>query len=319
MRASLEWIKDFAEVEAPASEVAARLTMAGLEIEGMETIDGDTVMEVNVTPNRPDCLNILGIAREVATAFGLPLKKPPFAIDAGVSKGDISIEIKAPDLCSRYSGRMITGVKVGESPEWIRKRLERCGIRAINNVVDVTNYVLLELGHPLHGFDADRISGNRIRVDRAGQERVIRTLDGVERKVSSDTLLIWDGREPVAIAGIMGGEGSAVDENTKNVFLESAYFDPSSIRRSSKALGLKSESSYRFERGTDIEFLEAALNRAALLIRETAGGTIHEIVDVYPGKFVPSKIEVKYDKVNALLGTAISKEEMLGPPQEDRD
>lgn len=311
MRVSLEWIKDFVDITAPAEEVAHRLTMAGLEIEGMETIDGDIVMEVNVTPNRPDCLNILGIAREVAAAFGLQLKIPRHHIDGPLEKGDVRVEIDAPDLCGRYTGRLIKGVTVGESPDWMRYRLEKCGLRAINNVVDVTNYILLEFGHPLHAFDADRISDRIIRVAKAGPDSSIKTLDGIERKLAEDTLLIWDGRGPVAIAGIMGGEGSSVDFHARNIFLESAYFDPSSIRRSSKNLGLKSESSYRFERGTDREFLEAALNRAAILIKETAGGMVHEIVDVYPVKYVPVEVEVSYSKANSILGTGIEKEEML--------
>jgi phenylalanyl-tRNA synthetase beta chain len=311
MRVSFEWIKDFVDITVPAEEVAHRLTMAGLEIEGMETIDGDIVMEVNVTPNRPDCLNILGIAREVAAAFGLQLKKPQHCIEGPLEIGDIRVEIDATDLCGRYTGRLIKGVTVGESPDWMKKRLEKCGIRAINNVVDVTNYILLEFGHPLHAFDADRISDKIIRVAKAGQDRSIKTLDGIERKLTEDTLLIWDGRVPIAIAGIMGGEGSSVDFHARNIFLESAYFDPSSIRRSSRNLGLKSESSYRFERGTDREFLEAALNRAAILIQETAGGVVHEILDVYPGKYIPVEVEVSFQKVNSILGTGIEKEEML--------
>ena len=311
MRVSLEWIKDFVDITAPAEEVAHRLTMGGLEIEGMETIDGDIVMEVNVTPNRPDCLNILGLAREVAAAFGLQLRKPQHCIEGLLEKGDVRVEIDVPELCGRYTGRLIKGVTVRESPEWMKKRLEKCGLRAINNVVDITNYILLELGHPLHAFDADRLAERLIRVAKAGHDRSIKTLDGIERKLAEDTLLIWDGREPVAIAGIMGGEGSSVDFNAKNIFLESAYFDPSSIRRSSRILGLKSESSYRFERGTDREFLEAALNRAAILIQETAGGMIYEIVDVYPGKYVPVEIEVSYQKVNSIIGTSIEKDEML--------
>jgi phenylalanyl-tRNA synthetase beta chain len=311
MRISFEWIKDFVDVAASPEDTAHRLTMAGLEIEGMESIEGDTVMEVNVTPNRPDCLNILGIAREVAAAYGLPLKKPRACLEGSPQKGDVRVEIDAPDLCGRYTGRVIKGVVVGESPDWVKKRLEKCGIRPINSVVDVTNYILLELGHPLHAFDADRLGGKMIRVAKAGENRSITTLDGVERRLPEDTLLIWDGKGPVAVAGIMGGEGSAVDSATRNIFLESAYFDPSSIRRSSKILGLKSESSYRFERGTDREFLETALNRAAILIQEIAGGTIHEIVDVYPEKYVPVSIEVPYRKVNSLLGTDIEKEEIL--------
>ncbi|PKL52517.1 MAG: phenylalanine--tRNA ligase subunit beta [Nitrospira bacterium HGW-Nitrospira-1] len=312
MRISFEWIKDFVDIAASPEDTAHRLTRAGLEIEGMESIDGDVVMEVNVTPNRPDCLNILGLAREVAAAFGLPLKKPQARIEGACKKGDIRVEIDASDLCSRYTGRVIKGVTVSESPDWMKKRLEKCGVRAINNVVDITNYVLLELGHPLHAFDADKISDRIIRVAKAGKNKSISTLDSVERKLPEETLLIWDGRGPVAIAGIMGGEGSSVDADTINIFLESAYFDPASIRRSSKNLGLKSESSYRFERGTDREFLETALNRASILMQEIAGGVIHEIADVYPGKYVPVAVEVPYRKVNSLLGTNLEKQEMLG-------
>jgi phenylalanyl-tRNA synthetase beta chain len=311
MRILLEWIKDLVDIAASPEETAHRLTMAGLEIEGMEAVDGDVIMEVNVTPNRPDCLSILGIAREAAAIFDLPLRKPQAQIAGPLEKGNIVVEIDDPDLCGRYSGRLITGVAIGESPDWIKKRLEKCGIRPISNVVDITNYVLLELGHPLHAFDADRLADGRIRVARAGRDRSIKTLDAVERTLPEDTLLIWDGSEPVAIAGIMGGERSSVSPATKNIFLESAFFDPSSIRRSSKSLNLKSESSYRFERGTDREFLESALNRAALLIQEIAGGSVHEIVDVYPGKFVPAGIEIRYMKVNSLLGTDLGKKDML--------
>jgi phenylalanyl-tRNA synthetase beta chain len=311
MRISFEWLKDFVDVTASPEETAHRLTMAGLEIEGMEISEGDVLMEVNVTPNRPDCLNILGIAREAAAVFDLPLRKPEACIAGQLEKGDITVVIDDPDLCGRYTGRVIKGVAIGDSPFWIKERLEKCGIRPISNIVDITNYVLLELGHPLHAFDADRLAGGKIRVAKAGKSRTITTLDGLERKLPEDTLLIWDGIEPVAIAGIMGGEGSSVGPATVNIFLESAFFDPSSIRRSSKKLNLKSESSYRFERGTDREYLETALSRAALMIKEIAGGTIYELVDEYPVKFVPASVEVPYLKVNSLLGTKLEKEEML--------
>ncbi|MBI5641021.1 MAG: phenylalanine--tRNA ligase subunit beta [Nitrospirae bacterium] len=312
MRVPIEWLKDFVDVSASPEEVADRLTMAGLEIEGMEPFDNDVVLEVNVTPNRPDCLSILGIAREVAAAFGLPLKMPETEISGNPPVSDIRVEILNPELCNRYTGRTITGVSVGDSPEWIKKRLEKCGIRALNNnVVDITNYVLLELGHPLHAFDADRLQGGMIQVRKAGPDRTITTLDGLERELPEDALLIWDERNPVAVAGVMGGEDSSVTHETADIFLESAYFEPASVRRTSKELGLRSESSYRFERGTDIEFLVNALNRATLLMRETGGGTIHEIVDVYPERYVPAKVSVRYSRVNTLLGTALKKEEML--------
>ncbi|NJD55605.1 MAG: phenylalanine--tRNA ligase subunit beta [Nitrospirae bacterium] len=324
MRISLEWIREFVDVAAGPEEIAHRLTMAGLEIEGMESIDGDVVMEVNVTPNRPDCLSMLGIAREVSSVFAMPLKLPKTVIDGPLPPSEVQVVIDDPDLCARYTGRSILGVTVGDSPEWMRKRLEKCGIRAINNMVDITNYVLLELGHPLHAFDADRISGDKIRVARAGSRRSIMTLDGADRKLDQDTLLIWDAEHPVAVAGIMGGEGSSVTESTKNIFLESAHFTPMSIRRSAKALGLKSESSYRFERGTDRVFLEHALNRAALLMAEIGGGTIRDIVDVYPGKFIPAEITVPFRKVNSLIGIDIPRDEIrrllsgIGITTEDR-
>ena len=306
MRISLEWIKEFVAVSAAPEEIAHRLTMAGLEVEGMEHIDGDVVMEVNVTPNRPDCLSVLGVAREVAAVFSIPLMLPKSAITGHPDPSGVEVIIDDPDLCARYTGRSIFGVSVAPSPEWMQKRLEKCNIRSINNVVDVTNYVLLELGHPLHAFDADRLAGKKIRVARAGRDRSMMTLDGVERELDEDTLLIWDAAAPVAVAGIMGGAGSSVTESTKNVFLESAYFTPTSIRRSSRMLGLKSESSYRFERGTDRVFLEQALNRAALLIAELGGGMVSDIVDTYPVKFTPMAITVPYAKVHTLLGVPIA-------------
>lgn len=310
MRISFDWLKEFVEITASPQEVADRLTMVGLEIEGMESVDGDTLFEVNVTPNRPDCLSVLGIAREVAAAFDLPLKIPDTTISSNLPPSDITVEIADSDLCNRYAGRLIRGVSIGDSPEWIKKRLEKCGLRALNNIVDITNYVLLEMGHPLHAFDADKLSGRKIRIARAGQDRDITTLDGVERKLHEDSLLIWDGREPVAVAGVMGGEESSVDAGTKDIFLESAFFDPSSIRRTSKMLGLKTESSYRFERGTDIEFLINALDRAALLMKQISGGAIHGIVDAYPVKYSPATVMVDHKRVNSILGTDLKKEDM---------
>jgi len=313
MRVSLNWLKDFADIQAPAAEVSHRLTMAGLEIEGMEeAADGDILFEVNVTPNRPDCLSILGVAREAAAAFGRTLRVPDTAISGDAPASGIKVEISNPELCGRYAGRLISNVRVCETPEWIKNRLEKCGIRSLNNnIVDITNYVLLEMGHPLHAFDADKIQENLIRVAVAGTGRTITTLDGIERELPPDSLLIWDGRKPVAIAGVMGGEESAVTTSSTNIFLEAAYFEPYSVRRTSKKLGLRSEASYRFERGTDIEFLENALDRAALLMQETGGGTIHRIVDAYPVKYAAPAVEVRYSRVNSLLGTGLKNEEML--------
>ncbi|MBM4137578.1 MAG: phenylalanine--tRNA ligase subunit beta [Nitrospira sp.] len=305
--------------------------MTGLEVEAVESVNGDTIFEVNVTPNRPDCLSIIGIAREVAASFKTQLKIPPHDIKEKIPLSDFSIEIFNPELCNRYTGRLITSVRISDSPEWMKSRLEKCGVRTINNVVDITNYVLLEFGHPLHAFDADTLKGKKVRVGTPntikgqgvrgkGQElrtpnselrTKIKTLDGVDRKIPADSLLIWDAENPIAIAGVMGCLETEVSDLTKNIFLESAYFEPFSIRRTSKKLGLMSESSYRFERGTDIEFLENALNRAALLIREIAGGTIHEIIDVYPVHYVPVSVEVRFENINRILGTDISPHDIL--------
>jgi phenylalanyl-tRNA synthetase beta chain len=312
MLVSYNWLKDFVDINAAPEEVADMLTMVGLEVEGSEPSDDDVVFDVNVTPNRPDCLSILGIAREVAAAFRLPLAIPPTDIDGTLLASGVRVEILDSDLCNRYTGRYIKGVTVGETPEWIRKRLEKCGIRALNNnIVDITNYVLLELGHPLHAFDADELAGSVIRVAKAGRGKSIVTLDEIERRLPDDTLLIWDAKDPVAIAGIMGGAASGVTFNTRNVFLESAHFAPASIRKSSKTLSLRTDSSFRFERGTDIVFLENALNRAAMLIRQVVGGVIHDLADDYPVKPESPNIMVPVDRVNEYLGTDMAKGEMI--------
>lgn len=312
MRISFEWLKDFVDINISPEKVAETLTMTGLEIEGMEKIDNDVVFEVNVTPNRPDCLSIFGIAREISAALGLPLKNPEIKMQEEDSNDGFKIEILDANLCGRYAGRVIKGVKVSDSPDWLKNRIGKCGIRSINNIVDITNYVLLEFGHPLHAFDLNMLAEKTIRVGTAGKAKRIVTLDGAERKLQADTLLVWDAKNPIAIAGVMGGADAEVSDASKDVFLESAFFEPTSIRRTSKALGLKTEASYRFERGADVEFLSRALNRAASLMQQVAGGRIYKAVDAYPKKFTPVSIEVRFEKVNRVLGTNISKEEMMG-------
>ncbi|MBI4683776.1 MAG: phenylalanine--tRNA ligase subunit beta [Nitrospirae bacterium] len=311
MRVPFEWLKEFIDISLGADEVAHTLTMIGLEVEAVERLGDDAVFEVNVTPNRPDCLSIFGIARELSAALNLSLRLPEYDIKEQVSKDDFRIEIMDEDLCHRYAGRIVKGVKISDSPEWLAKRITKCGTRSINNIVDITNYVLMELGHPLHAFDLNTLDGSRIKVGVAGQVDRIVTLDGLERKLSGDTLLIWDDKRPVAIAGIMGGAETEVTASTKDVFLESAFFEPTSIRRTSRTLSLKSESSYRFERGADIEFLSMALDRAASLMQKIADGKVYGKLDVYPKRFVPVSVNVRYDKVNRILGTTISHEDMV--------
>lgn len=318
MRVPFEWLKELVAVGAGAEEVAGRLTMLGLEVEATEELDGDTVLEINVTPNRADCLSIIGIARELSAAYGLKLKFPPHDVVAEPGELDFNVDILDASLCRRYAGRIVKNLRIGPSPDWMKRRLEKCGIRSINNVVDVTNYVLLEFGHPLHAFDLRTIKGHCIRVGtpsgvKGGDAEIeFKTLDGVERRIPKDSLLIWDTRRPVAIAGIMGGLDTEVSDTTKDIFIESAYFDPVSVRKTSKILGLKTESSYRFERGADIKMLKKALDRTAFLMKEIAGGTIFGKIDIYPRRIASPDITVKYEKINRVLGLKLSKKEIEG-------
>ena len=273
----------------------------------------DTVLELEITPNRPDCLSIIGVAREIRAETGNELKLPE--VNLQESEADIreltSITIDAPELCPRYAARVIRGVKIGESPAWLKQRLESIGVGVINNIVDATNFVLMEYGQPLHAFDYHKLAENRIVVRRATEGEQITTLDEEARDLAPDMLVIADAEKPVALAGIMGGYDSEITEITCDVLLESANFQPSSVRATARKLGIHTEASYRFERGADPEAVIPALDRAAQLIVELAGGTICEgIIDVYPGKKEPSQIQLRPERVNFILGTALETTEM---------
>ena len=274
----------------------------------------DVVFELEITPNRPDCLSLIGVAREIRAETGNPLKLPTVdPQESGINIRDLtSVTIGAPDLCPRYAARVIQGVKVTESPAWLQQRLESVGIGVINNIVDVTNFVLMEYGQPLHAFDYHKLAENRIVVRRARDDEQITTLDEVERELTSDMLVIADAEKAVALAGIMGGYNSEITETTCDVLLESAYFNPLSIRATAKALGISTEASYRFERGADPGAVLAALDRAAQLIAELTGGTICDgIVDVYPGQQPLTEIQLRPERVNFVLGTTIETAEMV--------
>ncbi len=273
----------------------------------------DTVFNIELTSNRSDCLSIVGVAREVSAITGNPLKKPGIAFSESDTKASelTSVTIYAPDLCRRYSARLVLGAKIGPSPYWMRRRLESVGLRAINNVVDVTNYVLMELGHPLHAFDFEKLSGRRIIVRRARNGEHITTLDEIERTLTPDMLVIADAEKPVAVAGVMGGSGSDVTDETTNILIESAYFDPVSISKTSKALGMHTEASHRFERGTDIEGLITALNRTAQLIQQLAGGEICTgIVDTYPVPYEKIEVSLRPKRANSILGTDLESKDI---------
>jgi phenylalanyl-tRNA synthetase beta chain len=304
LKASINWLKEFVEFSLPPEKVAEALTMAGLEVEGLDESGDDYILDISVTPNRPDCLSIVGIARELSAILKLPFRYAPAPVENEEGVRPL-IDIKDAVLCPRYSSRIIRGAEVKPSPEWISKRLEAHGIRTANNIVDITNYVLLEMGHPLHAFDLDRLEGGRIVVGRAGKENRLKTLDNETRKLKGDMLLIWDAKKPVAVAGVMGGLNSEVTSSTKNILLESAYFDPRSIRRTSRALNLSTEASYRFERGADIRIVIPALDRVAGLIGKIAGGNVTRTTDIYTRPYIPDPIPVSLMKINNILGTRI--------------
>ncbi len=313
MRVLLSWLKEFVSVDLTAKEIAHTLEMAGLGVEAVETWDDDVVFDLEITPNRGDWLSVYGVARELAAMLNRPLK--PLEVSVTETERSIhelaKVQIDAPDLCPRYSARLVLDVTVDESPTWLKRRLEACGIRPINNIVDITNYVLLELGQPLHAFDFDTLRGRQIVVRRAHDGEIIYTLDEVRRTLDSDVLVIADAERPVAIAGVMGGLETAISPLTKNVLIESAHFNPVSIRRTSRRLGLRTESSYRFERWVDPSGTVRAADRAAQLMAELAGGKVCQgVIDVYPLRIVPAQVSVRTERVRRLLGIDISAEEV---------
>ena len=281
----------------------------------------EDIIDFEITPNRPDCLSIEGLGRETAVALGEEFKNPRKDIDNIISNKEIpdkeeieglTVEIQAPDLCYRYIARMVKNVKIGPSPKWLTKRLKACGIRSINNIVDITNYVMLEMGQPMHAFDIESIEGKHINVRRAKNGEKITTLDEVERTLDENDLVIADSKKPVAIAGVMGGLNSEIEKDTKTVVFESAVFYGGAVRKTAKKVGLRTESSSRFEKGLSPENALRAVNRAVQLVEQLgAGKTIEGKIDKYPTPQKINKIKLEPEKINQLLGTNISKQEMI--------
>ena len=265
----------------------------------------DAILEVDATPNRPDCLSVVGVAREVAALTGGRLRPVDCSVreSSSVTTAGWRVTIEDPELCPRYAARLIVDVVVGPSPAWLAQRLRAVGLRPINNVVDVTNYVLWELGHPLHAFDGDLLTDRHVVIRRARAGEAVLTLDGQSRVLSDAMLVIADAARAVAVAGVMGGANSEVRGSTRTVLLESAYFAPASIRRTAKALGLSTEASYRFERGADIEGLRHALDRAARLIGELAAGQVASgVLDAYPAPRRPLAVPLRLDRIQRVVG-----------------
>jgi len=309
MKISMEWLREYVDVPETPAKLQEDLSMKGLLVEGVTEIPGgDSILEVEITANRPDCLSHIGVAREVCALYGRPLRVPPRKrkLRARTERLSFAIEIKDAELCPRYVGLVMDGIRVGPSPEWMQRRLEAAGMRPVNNVVDITNYVLLEMGHPLHAFDLRFLKQGKIVVARAAHGQRMTTLDGETRELDSEMLLINDGEGPVAIAGVMGGLESEISAATTTVLLECAYFKPASVRRTSKKLGLSTEASYRFERGADFENLVPAIARTCYLIEKLAHGRIAgSVQDLYPWKMEPAQIQLRQDRAEPLLGVKL--------------
>jgi len=311
MKYSLAWVRDHLEGQTPAAELAERLTAVGMNIETREAAGDDEVWDADITTNRPDAMNHRGLAREGAAAGCGTLK--PLAVkltEGSTPVGQLAtLTVEDAKGCPRYCARVVRGVKVAPSPAWLVERLERCGIRPINNIVDATNFVLLDVGHPLHAFDLALLSGREIRVRRARPGEGITTLDGVERKLSSEDLVIADAARAVAVAGVMGAANTEINPRTKDVLIESAYFEPASVRRTARRLGLKTEASHRFERGADRAMARTAVDLAAELIVRLAGGELAAgVLDPGPQMPAPRTIEVSLARLAAFAGCEIPPE-----------
>ncbi|MFH0764615.1 MAG: phenylalanine--tRNA ligase subunit beta [Candidatus Omnitrophota bacterium] len=316
MRISYNWLKDYINIKLPPEKLAQTLTMAGLTVDSIRKAGNDHVLEIEVTANRPDWLSYIGVARELAALTGKRLKLPKIAgrraglnlpYDYGQKKQGSRVSVKVEDkpLCPRYTARIIRNIKVGESPAWLKAKLEAIGLRPVNNIVDITNFCLFETGEPMHAFDLDRLEGETITVRKSKNSERITTIDGTARALDGETLVIADNSRPVAIAGVMGGLNTEVTGSTRNVLLEAAYFDPISVRRASRRLGLASESSYRFERKVDIANIARSSGRALGLILELAGGEAGEFIDT-GGKIDSKKvITLRLTRLALILGVEI--------------
>ncbi|WP_285058840.1 phenylalanine--tRNA ligase subunit beta [Pedobacter ginsengisoli] len=287
-------------------------TAIGITAKEYFKLEDDHLFEIGLTPNRADAASHLGVARDLAAYFRTGIQMPDITGFKTENESlPITVQVEDAEACPRYSSLTISGVTVKTSPDWLQDKLKVIGIRPINNIVDITNYVLHELGQPLHAFDADQVKGAKVLVRKCAEGTPFVTLDGVERKLSSEDLMICNAQEPMCIAGVFGGKSSGVNETTTNIFLESAYFNAVSVRKTSKRHGLKTDASFRFERGTDPEITVFALKRAALLIQELAGGSVSSsISDIYPNPVQPFDVQVSYVNINKLIGARIPNGEI---------
>ncbi len=310
MKISLEWIQDYIDVRLPLPRLVEVLDNIGLLIEDWEEQDGDVILDVETYANRPDTLGHMGIARELAAALGLSLKEQRLPLtETNENVNDhIDVQIWDEDLCPRYCGMIVKNIEIGPSPRWLVKKIEAMGLNPINNVVDVTNYVLFATAQPIHAFDLDKIAGKKIIIRRAKQGEKLLSLEAKEVDLTSGMLVIADEEKPVALAGVIGGENTAVSDSTKNVFIESANFDPISVRKTSKATGIQTDAAYRFERGADVSFPPEAARMAASLFSQFGGKVYKGMVDVYPKPKKVKTVMLRRHRVSSLLGVEIDND-----------
>jgi phenylalanyl-tRNA synthetase beta chain len=307
MKISPHWLRDFVDLPVDYLRLADELTLAGVAVEGISGEGEATVYEMEITTNRPDAMNHYGVAREASALYDLPLKSIEPKLPPSQGKSDVMIDIQEPELCPRFTAREIRGVTVKGSPAIVASRLQLLDQRPISNAVDATNYVLWESGKPTHVFDLDLLEGRKLVIRRAQEGETLKTLDGVERKLSTEDLVVADAKKPVGLAGVMGGFDTMITEKTKNILIESAWWDPITVRRMSKRHGIHTDASHRFERGADFESTVASTNRVAELILASGGGTlIGDVIDVIARKLDLAPVELDLQEVHRILGEQLS-------------
>lgn len=307
MKISLDWIREFVPVDLPRQELLDRLTMIGLVADSVEEQDGDVILDLETYANRPDTLGHLGVAREIGAMLGIPLNEKSWPIDElpQATTEIAEVQILSESLCPRYCGLVVRDVPVGPSPDWLQRRIKAMGLRPINNVVDVSNYVLFATAQPIHTFDFGKIGGGRIVVRKAKRGETLKDLDGRTLELTADMLVIADETRPVALAGVIGGEASGITDATRDVFIESANFDPVGIRKTAKKLGLSTDASYRFERGADVGFAPQAALMAASLLTRMGGQASRGLIDVYPKPHKPKFVRLRLRRIAELLGVDV--------------
>ncbi len=310
---NIDWLKDYVDIDISPVELAEKLTMLGHEVDEVKKVGDFDVLDIDLTPNRSDCMNHIGLAREIAVCLGKEFKLPPTDFEEIEEKsGDfLTIEIEDSELTHRFAGKVLKDVEVGPSPEWMAKRLESVGLRSVNNMVDVTNYIVQEIGHPMHAYDLSLLNGSKLVAREAKKGEKVTTLDGEERKLEAGDIVITDAEKIVGLGGVMGGENTEIQDDTKHVALEAAWFNPANVRRTSKRLALSTDASYRFEREADIEGPAFAIERCCHLLKKITNCKIMSgLIDEYPNEHKPENVSFRPEKARQLIGNEISNDEI---------